>query len=341
MKKFAGAAFACATGLVLAAPAEAVVIGSGSDSAYQALAGYFPSVGQIYGTDSTGGFAASGVVIASNWVLTAGHVTSGATSLSFFLDGGGDFSSFATRTGIAATNWLTNSGYNGNLNSGYDIGLIHFDTNFTTAYGIAPAVLYTGTGEVGKVGTMVGYGATGTGATGDVTFDGLKRAGQNMIDAVAITPGKDNRILLSDFDSGLASDNSYGSAVPHALEAMIAPGDSGGGLFIPCGSAGYADDCLAGITSFGWGRLDGDPNSDFGDVGGFTRVSSFVSWINGIIGGSSSGGGGKGGGPKPRGASGFAATSIVVDVPEPVTLSVFGIGLAGVLSLRRRKMKAG
>jgi hypothetical protein len=116
---------------------------------------------------------------------------------------------------------------------------------------------------------MVGYGATGTGATGDVTFDGLKRAGQNMIDAVAITPGKENRILLSDFDSGLASDNSYGSAVPHALEAMIAPGDSGGGLFIPCGSAGYADDCLAGITSFGWGRLDGDPNSDFGDVGGF------------------------------------------------------------------------
>jgi hypothetical protein len=138
MKKFAGAAFACATGLVLATPAEAVVIGSGSDSLYRALAANFASVGQIYGTDSTGGFAASGVVIASNWVLTAGHVTSGATSLSFFLDGGGDFSSFATRTGIAATNWLTNSGYNGNLNSGYDIGLIHFDTNFTTAYGIAP-----------------------------------------------------------------------------------------------------------------------------------------------------------------------------------------------------------
>src|SRR5678815_410601 len=119
---------------------------------------------------------------------------------------------------------------------------IHFDTNFTTAYGIAPAVLYTGTGEVGKVGTMVGYGATGTGATGDVTFDGLKRAGTNMIDAVAITPGKDNRILLEDFDSGFASDNVYGSASALALESLIAPGDSGGGLFVSCGSASATAD---------------------------------------------------------------------------------------------------
>lgn len=143
---------------------------------------------------------------------------------------------------------------------------------------------------------------------------------------------------MSDFDSGLASDNSYGSAMPLTYEGMIAPGDSGGGLFVPCGSiTSYSDDCLAGITSFGWGRLDGDPNSDFGDVAGYTRVSPFLSWIYSFIGAPSSGGGGGGkGGPKPRGGSGLMATA-VVDVPEPVTLSLFVAGFAGTIVMRRRK----
>lgn len=334
------AAIGCVIGLAAATPALAGVIGSGDSSTYQDLAGYYPSVGQIYGSDASGSFAASGVVIAPNWVLTAAHVVSGATSLNFYLDGGGDFSSFANRNAIIANDWFAYSKYDGNLNSGYDIGLIHFDTNFVTTFGINPVALYSGTSEVGMVGTFVGYGMTGTGTTGATTFDGLKRAGQNMIDAVAITPGKDKRILLSDFDSGLASDNSYGSAIPLTYEGMIAPGDSGGGMFVPCGGITTYDDCLAGITSFGWGRLDGDPNSDFGDVGGFTRVSSFISWINSFIGSPSSGGGGggKGGGPKPRGTSGLVATDI--SVPEPITLSLFGAGLAGMIAMRRRKKKA-
>jgi len=328
------AAIAC---LVAATPAFAGVIGSGNDSAYRTLASYYSSVGQIQGYDASGEFAASGVVIAPNWILTAGHVVSGATSLNFFLDGGGDFSSFASRTAIAANSWTAYSKYDGNLNSGYDIGLIHVATDLVATYGVTAAVLYSGIAEVGKVGTMVGYGMTGTGATGATTFDGLKRAGQNMIDAVAITPGKDNRILLSDFDSGLASDNSYGSAFPLSMEYMIAPGDSGGGLFIPCGSpTSYADDCLAGITSFGWGRLDGNPDSDFGDVGGFTRVSSFVTWINSIINPQTAGGGGgKGGGP--RGTSALMATAVAV--PEPVTVSMFGVGLAAILATRRRRKR--
>ena len=321
--------------LALGGPAHALVIGGGLDSTYLDLGAQYLSVGQIHGFDSGGEFAASGVVIAPNWVLTAGHVVYGATQLDFFLDSGGGWGSFAGRSAISASDWQANPNYTGNLNSGYDIGLIHFNSAFT----VGPAVLYTGTGEVGQVGTMVGYGATGTGATGATTFDGLKRGGQNMIDAVAITPGKGgNRILLSDFDSGQASDNSYGSSSPLSLESLIAPGDSGGGLFMPCGSpASFVDDCLAGITSFGWGRLDGNPDSDFGDVGGFTRVSSFLSWINSIIGSPSSGGGGggKGGGPKPHGTSGFEATA--VEVPEPITFSIFGVGLMGAVAMRRRK----
>jgi hypothetical protein len=39
------------------------------------------------------------------------------------------------------------------------------------------------------------------------------------------------RILLADFDSGRNADNNFGSRSPLKLESLIAPGDSGGGLF--------------------------------------------------------------------------------------------------------------
>ena len=121
---------------------------------------------------------------------------------------------------------------------------------------------------------------TGTGSSGATTFfDGLKRAGENMVDSVYKTPGGSNRILLADFDSGLSSDNSYGSKSPLAHESLIAPGDSGGGLFEDFNGQSL----LTGITSFGWGRLDGNSNSDYGDVGGWTRVTYFNSWIDSVI----------------------------------------------------------
>jgi V8-like Glu-specific endopeptidase len=81
-------------------PAEAIVIKDGaSDSDYINLANTTPysSVGQIYGTNSSGGFAASGVLIGQNWVLTAAHVTSGALSLNFYQDSGGSWGSFSSR----------------------------------------------------------------------------------------------------------------------------------------------------------------------------------------------------------------------------------------------------
>src|SRR5689334_12432727 len=93
---------------ILPAPANAIVITSGTaDSNYINLgnSSAYNSVGQIYGADSSGAFAASGVLIAQNWVLTAAHVTSGATSLQFYLDSGGAWSSFSTRTSISADQW--------------------------------------------------------------------------------------------------------------------------------------------------------------------------------------------------------------------------------------------
>jgi secreted trypsin-like serine protease len=299
-----------AVSAVAAAPAGAVVLSDGaSDTDSRALANSFEysSVGQIFETTGSGNFTASGVMIAPGWVLTAAHVTAAATSLTFYTDGGStDFS--ASRTGgIAADAWYTNPAFTGVGTDGGDIALIHLG-NMPACFAAAAcqtATIYTGASELNKLATMIGYGHTGTGSTGATAFDGLKRSGSNTVNQIY---GASNDILLADFDSGSSADNATGSRTPVTNEAIIASGDSGGGLFEIIGGIEY----LVGITSFIAAPLDGIIDSDYGDVAGWTRVSSYASWIDSTI----------------------AANT---PLPEPAGIALFGAGLAGLGFLRRRK----
>jgi hypothetical protein len=127
------------------------------------------------------------------------------------------------------------------------------------------------------VATFVGFGLNGTGLTGYRTLDAQKRAFQNMVDGDFGSPAV---LLGCDFDNPHnTADNWWGQATPLALEGCVAPGDSGGGVFLAVEGTTY----LGGVVSL-LAAVDGSPNADYGDLSGFGRIFAVLPWITEITG---------------------------------------------------------
>jgi hypothetical protein len=159
---------------------------------------------------------------------------------------------------------------------------------------------------------LAGYGYTGTGASGYTpgTFGAL-HYGYNHLDAspgVYSGFGISPSVYLYDFDSGLPADNLFGSSGLGPDEAMIAPGDSGGGSFVF--DAGEWK--LAGVHSF-IACLEDQcaPNSSFGELAGDISVYAHSAWLGNYL--------------------------SLAPVPEPASYAMLlaGLGVLGALSRRR------
>lgn len=246
------------------APADNPAI---TDQMYRDAALPYTSVGEVKGS----GLSGSGVLIGDRWVLTAGHIASGKSSGGTFILGG---TTYTVTTAVVHPSYSAS----GPL---YDIGLLYLSSAVT---GVDPAVMYDfgdPSSILGKEATWTGYGMGGTGLTG---YPGpfAFRAFTNVIDVMGDHPdyeGLPATAFVSDFDRpGDSTKNAPGSNPnPTDLEGNVAPGDSGGGVFVKEGGVSY----LVGISSY-TGYLDSNPSgslSRYGGLSGGTNLELFHSWI--------------------------------------------------------------
>ncbi|TAF50501.1 MAG: hypothetical protein EAZ61_12590, partial [Oscillatoriales cyanobacterium] len=164
--------------------------------------------------------------------------------------------------------------------------------------------LYTTPDEVGKTFTRVGYGTSGTGATGEVKDEevSIKRFGLNIYDALgdiytqvaATLPGeplKPNNSpglqLGYDFDNGSPTNDAFGrdfglSNLGVDREIGTSRGDSGGPAFIDgkiAGVASYGISTGADIDFVSADAAKDSNNTSFGELFADVRVSSYLGWI--------------------------------------------------------------
>jgi secreted trypsin-like serine protease len=143
----------------------------------------------------------------------------------------------------------------------HDLALLRLDR---PVEGIVPARLYDGAAEVGMDVTFVGAGDQGTGLTGPVQRDRVRRVVTNRV------TDSDSLWIRFRFDPP-------GEGLYH--EGISGPGDSGGAAFVETDSVPW----VIGVSSW----QDTSPTERkqglYGVIEHYTRVSTHLEWIRGVM----------------------------------------------------------
>lgn len=226
-------------------------------------------------------------------ILTAAHIFEGhdTDNITVYFDtqeGTKGYSATVTRY----------DGYD-SKNSNGDLAILTLEEHPSSLY--QRYDIYRSSLEIGNDFTMVGYGAYGSGNTGELESDTLlKLKTQNTFEAdfydidaslftnLAWEPLK-NSILAADFDDGYSTADALGNILNihdtgvGIKEGMIASGDSGGAAFIDGVVAGVAS-YTASVSSDGIKTdINDTVDSSFGELGAWQRVSYYSQWIDQTI----------------------------------------------------------
>ena len=214
----------------------------------------------------------SGALIAPNVVLSARHcevavgdpVFVGPDSLA------PEFTANVTAVDLPA-------GFGFDLLDGGDVAILQLDapvpTEIATPYRLTDAT----SSLVGEVFTLVGYGIHGVGSTGGTNSDGLRWAGQNIIDSYGAPESAffgENQ-FSADFDDGTDFSNMIFGSSPDPIEFEAAPaqGDSGSPILVKRDG----EYLIAGVLSGGT-----TPTGFYGDVSWWTGTSIYQDEIEAV-----------------------------------------------------------
>lgn len=267
-------------------------------------------------------------------VLTAAHCADNFDSMTVDF---GVNSNVPTATRGVSRAWV-HPFWTNELSHGTDIAIIELDDPVLDILGFS----LHASSAIGSEVLMMGYGTTTIG--GSMTAPnwndwGHGHWGVNRFDATVkefLDAARDMGVpglgtwsnlhgeeYVADYDDGTPLRNTLGrisgltSDIGGEVESLITGGDSGGGDFVWNGSEWL----VTGVHSWGWqfcgGRLN--PTCDFsnrnsgsfGDLQSSTAVYSHFNWIRSIV--------------------------YPISVPEPGSLALMGLGLAGLVLSRRRR----